>query len=57
VPESKNIFFVSEILGELPSTLASDVCDALKNGILKYFDINAKTAILDQQNHFVEVQN
>ena len=49
-PESKNIFFVSEVLGELPFELADDVRRAFAEGLKRYFNVDALTYILDSQN-------
>ena len=49
-PESKNVFFVSEILGELPADLAAEVSKAFQDGLARYFEVCAQTAILDAQH-------
>lgn len=56
-PESRNIFFVSEILGELPSGLVSEVCRAFQNGMARYFGLNVKTAVLDEQHQSIEMRS
>lgn len=54
-PESRNIFFVSEILGELPAGTAQTVCDAFADGLLRFFGITAPTAILSEQQTAFEI--
>lgn len=45
---SKNIFFVSEILGELPEGTAETVADAFVKGIKECFGVQATAVILDE---------
>ena len=49
-PESKNIFFISEVLGELPFDLVEDVHRAFVEGIKRHFNVEARMNILDSQN-------
>lgn len=47
---TKNVFFVSEILGDLPYETADNVAKALVNGLWKCFDISTAAHILDERN-------
>lgn len=49
-PESRNIFFVSEILGDLPAETAENVCDAIREGLADYFGVETRSDILDENN-------
>lgn len=46
-PESKNIFFISEILGELPPETAGIVHEALVEGLRNFFNAKVRSDILD----------
>ena len=52
---SKNIFFVAEILGDLPPELAENVRAAFAAGLRDYFGIKAETAVLDATQPFQEI--
>ena len=47
---TKNVFFVSEILGDLPYETADNVAKALVNGLWKCFGISTTAHILDERN-------
>ena len=47
---TKNVFFVSEILGDLPYETADNVAKAMVNGLWKCFDISTTAHILDESN-------
>jgi DNA/RNA-binding domain of Phe-tRNA-synthetase-like protein len=53
--ESKNVIFVSEILGELSTDLVKEVCDAFQNGLAQYFALEARIAIMDEKNPSIEL--
>ena len=55
-PESKNIFFVSEILGELPPETAQNVCDSLSEGLVRFFRTEVRTDILDAGRRSMEIR-
>lgn len=48
--KTKNVFFVSEILGDLPYETADNVAKALVNGLWKCFGISTTAHILDERN-------
>lgn len=54
-PESRNVFFVSEILGELPHETAQEVRAAFADGLLSNFGVRASTDILDSQHPVFEI--
>ena len=54
-PGSKNIFFVSEILGELPNELAGEVLQAFAEGLQRHFNVEARTDILDSRNPEIDI--
>lgn len=47
-PDTKRIFFVSEVLGGLPEGSSQTVAKAFKNGIEKYFDTKCDVVIMDE---------
>ena len=49
-PECKNVLFVSEVLGELPSNTVDDVSKAFTDGLMQYFKVNTKAHVLDENN-------
>jgi DNA/RNA-binding domain of Phe-tRNA-synthetase-like protein len=49
-PANSNVFFVSEILAELPFETAEDVRRAFAEGLLRHFNIEAQTDILNCRN-------
>jgi DNA/RNA-binding domain of Phe-tRNA-synthetase-like protein len=53
-PDSRNILFISEVLGELPEDYAIKVADAFKTGLFTYFGVNAQITILDEQHPILE---
>jgi DNA/RNA-binding domain of Phe-tRNA-synthetase-like protein len=53
-PESKNVFFVSEILGELPANTADDVANAITAGLKQCFGIETESYILDVNKNSIE---
>lgn len=55
-PESKNVVFVSEILGDLPAEMAETVGRAFKDGLARFFALEARVAILDEQNTSLELK-
>ncbi len=48
--QTRNVFFVSEILGDLPYETADNVAKALVNGLWKCFGISTTAHILDERN-------
>jgi DNA/RNA-binding domain of Phe-tRNA-synthetase-like protein len=53
-PESKNVIFVSEILSELPPEAAEEVRREFAEGLLRHFNVDARTDILDSRNPEIE---
>lgn len=54
-PQSKDILFVSEILGELPENTAFDVGQGISRGLRECFEIDSKVKILDVNDNKVEL--
>ena len=48
--DSKNVIFVSEILGELPEETAAEVAQAITDGLKTCFGIDTVAVILDEDN-------
>jgi len=48
--DSRNVFFVSEVLGELPLEVAREVRQAFADGLRRCFNVEAQTDILDSRN-------
>ena len=48
--QTRNVFFVSEFLGDLPYETADNVAKALVNGLWKCFGISITAHILDERN-------
>ena len=55
-PESRNIFFVSEILGELPQDTAQNVLDALTEGLRRFFSADVRGDILDAGHRSMRIR-
>jgi DNA/RNA-binding domain of Phe-tRNA-synthetase-like protein len=55
-PETKNIFFVSEIPGELPDEVVETVADDLVSGLKKYFGKDAASSIVDADHLETEIK-
>ena len=55
MPGSKNVIFVSEVLGELPPPTAADVGAALVAGLKQYFGIETAAHILDVNHNSMEL--
>ena len=53
---TKNVFFVSEILGDIPYETADNVAQALVNGLWKCFGISASSYILDERNNHLTIR-
>lgn len=49
-PESRNVFFISEILEEIPQETGDAVRRAFAEGISRHFNAEARTDILDSMN-------
>lgn len=47
--KSKNILFVSEILGALPQETAEIVCRDFASGLVRYFDAEVRTEVLSER--------
>lgn len=54
-PASRDILFLSEILGELEPGLAEAVAEDFRSGLARHFGIDATTAILDEQRPSFEI--
>ncbi|MBR5517268.1 MAG: hypothetical protein IKU53_04770 [Firmicutes bacterium] len=51
--ETKRILFVSEILGDLPADTAIKVASDFEDGLKKFFGVECKAVILDEENRTV----
>ncbi len=47
---TKEILFVSEILGDIPPEKADDVANDLVNGLKRYFGVECRAEIIDENN-------
>ena len=50
-PESRNVLFVSEILGELPPETTETIRAAFADGLAEYLGNSARVEVLDRQNN------
>lgn len=53
--ESKNVLFVSEILGELPVETANDVGNAILTGLKQFFGVDSRADILDVNKNSIDI--
>ena len=54
-PKSKNVLFVSEILGNLPDEIVDEVAVAITSGLKQFFNLETQAYILDENNTDIEL--